>query len=49
MERCRIACEADFFFKIGFLSMKDDEVDRRLGGSELAELRDFLESGCSGP
>jgi hypothetical protein len=49
MERCSIACEADFFFRIGFLSMKEDEVESRLGGGEFAGLRDFLESDCSGP
>lgn len=49
MDRVRIACEADFFFRMGFLSIKDEDMDRRLGGGEFAGLRDFLESDCSGP
>ncbi len=49
MERWRIDCEADFFFRIGFLSRKDDEVDRRLAGREIDGFKDFLASECSGP
>lgn len=44
-----MTCDADFFFRMGFLSMKEDDVDKRLGGGEFAELRDFLESDCKGP
>jgi hypothetical protein len=49
IDRCRIACDADFFLRIGFLSMKEEEVDRRLGGGESAEFREFLEADCNGP
>jgi hypothetical protein len=49
IERCRMACEADFFFRMGFLSINDEDVDKRLGGGEFARFKDFLESECSGP
>jgi hypothetical protein len=30
-----MAAEADFFFKMGFLVMKEDAWDKRLGGGEV--------------
>jgi hypothetical protein len=44
-----IATEAAFFFKIGFLLMKDDECDNRLGGGDEFVLKGFLVVVCNGP
>jgi len=49
MERCKIASEADFFFKMGFFCRKEDDVDIRLGGGEAVVLSGLLVSVCNGP
>lgn len=38
-DRCKIASEADFFLRIGFLLRKELVLERRLGGGVFEAVR----------
>jgi len=35
LDRSKMTADADFFFKLDFLEIKDDECDMRLGGGDV--------------
>lgn len=39
LDRSRMTAEADFFFKLDFFQIQDDEVDRRLSGCDCPRLK----------
>ena len=43
-----MTADADFFFRMGFFAMKDDDCESRLGGGVLL-MSDLRPGVCSGP